>query len=191
MMKHNVTHNIPCFSSVLLLRNDVSFFPWAENFIIWLFYSPWQQKGLSYILSSLHRSMLPSRSRACSWDTPPGCIHSRTYQLCLWRDALHIKTWWSINGWRENVKKLILGTVSWSVNLFCNCKISYWGPHNSLLASSQLAHSHITCSHRFSSNVKERLFAVLTKSRLHWEEAYRCILSMPLLLQGMALSYFG
>ena len=149
------------------LRNDVSFFPWLENIIISLFYSPWQQKGLSYILFSLHRSMLPSRSRACWWDTPPGCIHSRTYQLCLWRDELHIKTWWSINGWWENVKKKnfrYFQLVSeWLLQLYKLLLCL----HNSLIASAQLAPSHITCSHRFSRNVKgRRLFAVLTKSRI-------------------------
>ena len=60
------------------------------------------------------------------------------------------------------------------MNGYCNYTSSHWGPHNSLLAASQLEHSHITCSHGFSSNVKDRLFAVLTKSRVLWEEAFRC-----------------
>ena len=94
MMKHNV---------ILIIYHVFHqyFTEWRFLFSMsrkFYYYSPWQQKGLSYILSSLHRSTLPSRSRACSWDTPPGCIHSRTYQLCLWRDELHIKTWWSTNG---------------------------------------------------------------------------------------------
>ena len=71
---------------------------WFLNFEGFL-YSPWQQKELSYIRSSQRQSMLLGRYRACSWDTPPGCTHSRTYQQYLWTDENRTKTTWSINDW--------------------------------------------------------------------------------------------
>ena len=43
--------------------------------------------------------MLLSQYRACSWDTPPGCRYSRTYQRYLWTDESRTKTGWSINDW--------------------------------------------------------------------------------------------
>lgn len=76
--------------------------------------SPWQQKELSYSLSSLLRNMRPSLYHACSWDTPPGCIHNRTYQQYLWTDESRTKTAWSINDWwkkRKTDKKITLWTA--------------------------------------------------------------------------------